>query len=284
MRVSDRIIDRTYINSAARNTDYKMVENHYHNYYELYYVRHGRVRFYVNSAFYTLESGDFMMVPPGMIHHVNYLMQCTRVNIYFREIDLLDNGVPYFPGVNERFLRSIIIHVPRIYREPIHGIIDRMIAEENADDTATPVMQSLLLRQLLLYCNRYCIFRTESDAETNSDKMLEAVRFINENYNQPISLNKLAEQSGFSATYFSKKFRAVTGAGMKEYLTYVRLSHAVTELTSTDHSITEVAMNSGFNDSNYFKDAFKKMYNLSPREYRKKILNKYILVEVDKES
>jgi AraC-like DNA-binding protein len=41
------------------------------------------------------------------------------------------------------------------------------------------------------------------------------------------------------------------------------------ELLNTDHTVTEVAMNSGFSDSNYFKDAFKKMYGVSPRAYRK---------------
>jgi AraC-like DNA-binding protein len=56
--------------------------------------------------------------------------------------------------------------------------------------------------------------------------------------------------------------------GMKEYLTYIRLKHAAMELLSTNHTITDVALNSGFSNSNYFKDAFKKTYNVSPREYR----------------
>ena len=283
MRISDQNIDRIYVNGAGRNSDFQMAENHYHNYYELYYVRHGRVRVYVSNALYTLESGDFIVIPPGRIHYINYLSQSTRVNIYFREEDLKDGDQPFFPGISERFLRSIIIHVPKIYRESIHSIIDKMIAEESADDTSTPLLQNLLLRQLLLYCNRYCIFRTESDAETVSSKILKAVRYIDEYYNQPVTLNMLAEMSGFSPSYFSKKFRATTGTGMKEYLTYIRLTHAIEELTSTNHSITEIAMNSGFNDSNYFKDAFKKMYSMSPREYRKNMLNRYILFESNKQ-
>jgi AraC-like DNA-binding protein len=41
-------------------------------------------------------------------------------------------------------------------------------------------------------------------------------------------------------------------------------------LLSSDLSITEIALQCGFSDSNYFKDAFKKMYGASPRNYRKK--------------
>ena len=43
---------------------------------------------------------------------------------------------------------------------------------------------------------------------------------------------------------------------------------AALELLSTQDSITEIALRNGFSDSNYFKDAFKKMYGVSPRAYR----------------
>ena len=49
----------------------------------------------------------------------------------------------------------------------------------------------------------------------------------------------------------------------------MRLKHAQTALLTTDSSITDIALEYGFNDSNYFKDLFKKVYGKSPREYRK---------------
>ena len=282
MRVSDKNIDRIYVNTANRSADYKMTDNHYHNYYELYYVRHGKVRFYVDNSLYTMQGGDFILIPPKSIHYVHYLSQSTRINIYFKESDLYNNGVPFMANITDRFLHTMIMHVPRIYRDNIHTLIDFMVAEENVDDASTAVLQRLMLHQLLLYCNRYCIFRTGSDDDDNSDKILESVKYIDENYNQPITLDLLSKLAGFSPSYFSKKFRQTTGTGMKEYLTYVRLTHAVTELMSTDHSITEIAINSGFGDSNYFKDAFKKMHNMSPREYRRTMLDKYVLSEGNK--
>ena len=53
-----------------------------------------------------------------------------------------------------------------------------------------------------------------------------------------------------------------------EYLVLLRLKSAALELLSTQDSITEIALRNGFSDSNYFKDAFKKMYGVSPRAYR----------------
>ncbi len=130
----------------------------------------------------------------------------------------------------------------------------------------------MFLKQFLVNCERHCIFHYESTlssrAQAGDEGILSAARFLTEHYATHITLNAMADRAGLSPSYFSKKFRAVTGMGMKEYLSYVRLEHASKELQSTDHSITEVAINSGFSDSNYFKDAFKKMYGISPRAYR----------------
>ena len=57
--------------------------------------------------------------------------------------------------------------------------------------------------------------------------------------------------------------------GVHEYLMFVRLQHAALDLVSTGDSITEIALRSGFSDSNYFKDAFKKKYGVTPSAYRK---------------
>lgn len=277
MRVSDLNIDRIYINSVARDSNYQMVENHYHYYYELYYVRHGKVRFYVNNSLYTLESGDFIIIPPKEIHFVHYLSNCVRVNIYFKYEYLCDNSVPFIPNLDEKFLKLVRVHIPRAYRDSMNHILDTMISEDTVDDASTATMLALLMKQFLLSCNRYCIFHTTPDSHNNDEYILSAVQYINENYHTAITLNNLAERAGLSPSHFSKKFRATTGTGMKEYLTYVRLNHAAMELLSTNHSITDVALNCGFNDSNYFKDAFKKMFEMSPRTYRNTKSTKYVM-------
>ncbi|MCR5103247.1 MAG: AraC family transcriptional regulator [Eubacterium sp.] len=268
MRVSDKYIDRIYVTSASRGTNYKMVENHYHNYYELYYVRHGRVAFNVKGTIYTLQSGDFILVPPGNPHYVNYLSSCVRINIYFRREDLATLFIDNLETIYERFLSANVIHTPKTYREIINNIIDRMLAEEGVDDSSSPRMQELLLSELVISCNRNCIYRSASQITESDDTMINVLQYINLNYHTPITLERLAKMCNLSPSYFSKKFKKTTGSGMKEYLTYIRLKHAANELLSTNHTITDIAINCGFNDSNYFKDAFKNMYKMSPREYR----------------
>ena len=96
-----------------------------------------------------------------------------------------------------------------------------------------------------------------------------ATKYIYNNFRKPLTLEEVSSVASLSPTYFSKKFKLITGMGFKEYLNYVRLKHAQTALLTSDSSITDIALEYGFNDSNYFKDLFKKVYGKSPREYRK---------------
>ena len=272
MRVSDLNIDRIYVNQTTRSSSYLMTENHFHYYYELFYVRQGVCRFFINNSLYDLHGGDFLIIPPRMVHYNRYLTSCQRINVYFKESYLLQDGEEFLPDARKRFLRLVLIHIPAAYRDMMHGIFESMPQEEKVDDASTPLMMEMYLKQFLVNCGRHGIFNYESTlssgAEAGNAEILSAAKYITEHYNTHITLDAMAQKAGLSSSYFSKKFRAVTGMGMKEYLSYVRLEHASQELRSTDHSVTEVAINCGFSDSNYFKDAFKKMYGISPRAYR----------------
>ena len=273
MRVSDLHIDRVYINKLFRSSDYTMSRNHYHYYYEIFYVQQGSCRFFIDNALYELRAGDFLVIPPHVIHYNRYLTGCMRYNIYFRKSDLQDylnmSGAPEI-GEHEWFSQTHLYHVPHAYRDLFTDHLEMMIKEDKLDDEVTSNLLMLELYQFFLYVRRWCRLRDGSgNAAAVDDPILEASKFISEHYNQSITLDLLASRACLSPGYFSKRFRQVTGVGMKEYLTYVRLEHASKELLTTDHTITDVALNSGFADSNYFKDAFKKMYGTSPRNYRK---------------
>ena len=78
----------------------------------------------------------------------------------------------------------------------------------------------------------------------------------------------MAKQFSISRSYLSKKFKQTTGFGFKEYLLNVRIKEACRLLLETNHSITDIAFACGFNDSNYFGDAFRRIKGISPNKYR----------------
>ena len=132
-------------------------------------------------------------------------------------------------------------------------------------------MLYLQLQELLLFCSRNCSFLQDIPANirTTDRQIVLAARYISDHYMEPISAADIASAAGFSPNYLSKRFREAAGIGVHEYLMFVRLQHAALDLVSTNDSITEIALRSGFSDSNYFKDAFKKKYGITPSAYRK---------------
>ena len=91
-----------------------------------------------------------------------------------------------------------------------------------------------------------------------------------------VTLDEIADMLHLNPSYFSKKFKAVNGFGFKEYLNTIRINHSEQLLLETDMSITEIALECGYDNSNYFGDAFKHLNHLSPTQFRKAKGNKGI--------
>ena len=109
-----------------------------------------------------------------------------------------------------------------------------------------------------------------SDKEGYSADIERALKYIALNTPRPLTLEEVADHCNLSATYFSRKFKLITGQTFKEHLNYIRLRQAKQMLCTTDNTVTKIAMLCGFGSSNYFKDVFKADVGISPREYRKK--------------
>ena len=100
--------------------------------------------------------------------------------------------------------------------------------------------------------------------------MNHALNFINEEYTNPdISLNLVAEEVYLSPAHFSTIFSQSLGETFIDYLTNKRIQLAKKLITETNHKVSEIAFEIGYNDPNYFSFLFKKKIGCSPKEYRK---------------
>lgn len=95
-----------------------------------------------------------------------------------------------------------------------------------------------------------------------------AQRYIEKHYMDDITLEEIAKEVGWTATYLSSSFKKNTGKSVVDYLTYIRVQHAKELLLDTERSIGEVADIVGFHDAKYFATRFKKITGVSPNEYR----------------
>lgn len=272
MAVAYTSLKEIIISSKHRDSGFAMPEDHVHPYFEFYYVKSGKCCFFLNDTLYTLNAGDGMLIAPGDLHHTLYLQKetCDRIALYFKSEFILSPLVESFPGFFEVFGHSCHILINPAFKEVIDSLLEQMLAETRiADDCSKPLL-STCLHQLFFLILRHRMEVTDDLplSEKKDAGVLRSAKYIYRNYASPLSLDEVAAIAGLSPTYFSRKFKEITGIGFKEYVNYVRMKNAALELMTTKNSITDIALNNGFTDGNYFKDSFKKVHGCSPREYR----------------
>ncbi|MCM1542737.1 MAG: AraC family transcriptional regulator [Blautia sp.] len=268
-------ITRITVKRGKRGDFSPKQSDHSHSYYELFFLLAGKCRFLLKDTVYYLEKGDLVFIVPKELHHAVYSRDgdCEILMIYFQKEHLnwnlfSDGGAPYS---SQEKMHSFMGSIPALYQEDFVRLLTRMQAESADIDQYSAGFMGCHLHEILLMLMRYSVMNEEEPQLLNSRDadILLATRYIYKNYRKPLSLEEVSAQAALSPTYFSKKFKQVTGMGFKEYLNFVRLKHAQTALLTTDNTITDIALENGFNDSNYFKDLFKKVYGKSPREFRK---------------
>jgi AraC-like DNA-binding protein len=127
-------------------------------------------------------------------------------------------------------------------------------------------MEAILLNAtfyelLYLLCMHYLVkkqnieYKLHSDDEQRFSRILD---YLQNNYNQTITLTDLAEQTFFSTAYLSKFIKKRLGKNFIEFLTDIRLSHALEDINSMDKTFMKVALDNGFPNTVAFNKAFKK--------------------------
>ena len=114
----------------------------------------------------------------------------------------------------------------------------------------------------------------EESTEENSRKVLrvaEAISHMEANFTEQIPIDSLARMAHMSPRNFHRVFLDATGKTPSAYLIGLRIMKATHRLEFSDASITEVAFDCGFTDSNYFARQFRKLMNESPAGFRRRI-------------
>lgn len=92
--------------------------------------------------------------------------------------------------------------------------------------------------------------------------------WLSNNFTSPCSLSEMCEQFHVSLPHFSRQFHTVYGMTPHNYITKLRLEHAMSLLLNTSLSIQEIAIQSGFSEGNYFSKVFRKYTNMTPGDFR----------------
>lgn len=248
---------------------------HWHDEFEIIYVRSGFLTVSISGESYIGKTGDAFVVSPGNLHLMGsqtgtvdyYTFLFPLKYISFRTDDMLDEKL--LEPLNSGHL-MICPRVKDTAKELCEQLIEIYMAkkEESESKIATQVRTKIILLQFILEMWKKG-FVIENDTNGRNTVEKEMVSYIQQNFTGKISLREFGEQFHLSEKYISRYFKEHFHITLSQYVTYLRLEHAKQLLQDTDIPVTDVAMQSGYQNVSYFIRSFQKAYAVSPLKYRK---------------
>ncbi|MBV9278871.1 MAG: helix-turn-helix transcriptional regulator [Chloroflexi bacterium] len=149
----------------------------------------------------------------------------------------------------------------------------RTLADELADPCADerPGVRAGLLLQILglVTADVGASLQAEPAPDAQHDGgVLAAIRYLEQRYMGPITVEELAGLIGYSTTYLTRKFRQQLGISPRDYLLGLRIRRACSLLGDTRLPIASIAAEVGFRDSHYFATRFHRAMGMTPSAFR----------------
>ena len=261
-----------HIENAGRSFQ---IPVHWHDEFEIIYVRSGFLTVSISGESYIGKTGEAFVVSPGNLHLMGaqtgtvdyYTFLFPLKYISFRTDDMLDEKL--LEPLNSGHL-MICPRVKDTAKELCEQLIEIYEAknDESESKIATQVRTKIILLQFILEMWKKG-FVIENDTSGRNTVEKEMVSYIQQNFTGKISLREFGEQFHLSEKYISRYFKEHFHITLSQYVTYLRLEHAKQLLQDTDIPVTDVAMQSGYQNVSYFIRSFQKAYAVSPLKYRK---------------
>ncbi|QYR19434.1 AraC family transcriptional regulator [Paenibacillus sp. sptzw28] len=260
---SIQYMSRTGFNSMPRP--------HEHSYYELYYLLNGERVYFMNGNVYTAKKGDMIIINPHNLHSTASSEKpgFERILINFSEAFIKDGDshiVKLLPFEQSRLLR-----IPLKDQPEIEHLLKLMLAECKDEPPHYIAYVRSLMNELLIRIHRIGISVRESPEYEHPmhHKVSEIAQYINNHYDQKITLEQVANQFYISPSYLSRIFTKLTGFHFREYLQVVRIREAQKRLVNSRESVQLIAEKVGFEHIAHFNKTFKKLAGTTPLRYRK---------------
>ena len=260
-----------HIENAGRSFQ---IPVHWHDEFEIIYVKSGLLTVSISGESYIGKAGDAFVVSPGNLHLMGsqsgtvdyYTFLFPLKYISFRTDDMLDEKL--LEPLNSGHL-MICPRVKDTAKELCEQLIEIYMAKKDESESkiATQVRTKIILLQFILEMWKKG-FVIENDTSGRNIVEKEMVSYIQQNFTGKISLKEFGEQFHLSEKYISRYFKEHFHITLSQYITYLRLENAKQLLQDTDLSVTETAMQSGYQNVSYFIRSFKKTYGISPLKYR----------------
>lgn len=271
--------------NIRKHTRFIDFPEHKHNYIEMAYILQGEMIQKIKGKEIKLKKGEIIFLNQHITHEIkasskediiiNFII---KPEFFEYILNLIDKE-----NIISKFLFSTIyggsrkgeyicFYVGNIknVQNIIEQVINEIINMSTLGKSKIKFLVGLLLIELL---NNPQSIVSYSEENYDIKLMMEILKYIDESYEEA-NLTKLCETLHQQDYKICKLIKKNTGLTFKELVQEKRIEKAIELLKSTDYAIEDIIRRVGYENDSYFYRIFKKKFGLSPKEYKKNIINK----------
>ncbi|MFL0253168.1 AraC family transcriptional regulator [Clostridium neuense] len=245
---------------------------HWHIDVEIILVTEGSIKVGINDDSRILNKGDMAIFGSTDIHYLDSTNMSSKINMIIFRPDIVSNSFGWpetfklnTPFINEHVINKIKLENYKKIADIFHSIVNEMKEKETAYDLCIKGKLIELCAFALRYLPISSIDKTKKGNRLpDINRIKNAMKFIEDNYANNITLNDISQRVHFSACYFSRMFKKFTGTNFATYLSEVRVENAEFLIKTTSKTIAEIAFECGFNSVRTFNRVFKKIKGYTP--------------------
>ena len=253
------------IEKSSKTEEWSMIDLHSHSHFEIYFLEKGNRDFFLSNALYRLSAPVLIIIPPHVLHK-------TEGSAFIRHNVNVDES--YLDSFQKHVLNEKALSIIKLSQTQLNMFSEILNQMDNVNKLQK--FSDLILKSLFSYLIYQInnIPHNRLDANTSKDKyipplVLKVIKYLNSNYAENLSLNKIAEKFYTSKGMLIYNFNKYIKCSPFEYLLNIKITKAKELLQKTNKSVEEISELCGFSSANYFGLVFKKKEKISPLAYRK---------------
>ena len=249
---------------------------HWHEEVEILRVLEGEFPIDIDDERFVLKAHDAVYIASGRLHGGTPLGCVYECVVFDMRLILGGAGGACKQSLSEIMHRRVDV-TPFLPAdsELVKRVIEPMFECLAQDCEGVALITTGCLYQLMgeVY-RRHCFTLREDDTDHETRNVLRLKRvfeLIESEYRSPPTLDRLSAVVGMTPKYFCRFFKQATRMTPMDYVSRYRIEMACYEMAATDKNVTEIAMDMGYANLNYFIRCFKKHKGVTPRQYQRSI-------------
>lgn len=230
-------------------------------------VKSGSGVFTYKDQTYCLKSSDYVFIDCRIpySHKSSESDPWELMWVHFNGT-LMDKYYSYFFKKNT----SIILHQNNRNELSFSHILEQLIELASQKETVTELLISNLLNELVTKILTFKEIQLNTEESSGTEKMKRVKNYIDEHFNEKISLDIVAAEFYISKFHMAREFKKTYGNTIVNYIMEKRITKAKELLRFSDMQIEEIGRICGIEDNSYFNKVFRKIEGMTASVYRKK--------------